>query len=75
MASKLGLIDQTYDTDEQLPSAKSLTQWQRFAHKIDQLNGKAPRGTQYKLLYMGRHGEGYHNVAQDFYGTELWDVC
>ena len=29
---------------------------------------------QYKLLYMGRHGEGYHNVAEAFYGTPAWDV-
>jgi hypothetical protein len=29
---------------------------------------------QYKVLYMGRHGEGYHNVAEAFYGTPAWDV-
>lgn len=23
---------------------------------------------------MGRHGEGYHNVAEAFYGTEAWDA-
>lgn len=23
---------------------------------------------------MGRHGEGYHNVAEAFYGTPAWDV-
>jgi broad specificity phosphatase PhoE len=23
---------------------------------------------------VGRHGEGYHNVAESFYGTEAWDV-
>lgn len=22
---------------------------------------------------MGRHGEGYHNVAESFYGTPAWD--
>jgi broad specificity phosphatase PhoE len=22
---------------------------------------------------MGRHGEGYHNVAEAFYGTTAWD--
>jgi broad specificity phosphatase PhoE len=22
---------------------------------------------------MGRHGEGFHNVAEAFYGTEAWD--
>lgn len=24
---------------------------------------------------MGRHGEGHHNVAEGFYGTDAWDVC
>lgn len=27
---------------------------------------------QYKLIYAGRHGEGYHNVANDKYGP-MWD--
>ncbi|BAE64944.1 unnamed protein product [Aspergillus oryzae RIB40] len=31
--------------------------------------------TQFKLLFLGRHGEGVHNVAERRYGTELWDVC
>jgi hypothetical protein len=25
-------------------------------------------------LYLGRHGQGYHNVAESRYGTKLWDV-
>lgn len=29
---------------------------------------------QYKLLYLGRHGEGYHNVAEARYGTLAWDA-
>lgn len=28
----------------------------------------------YKLLFIGRHGEGYHNAAQTFYGTPAWNV-
>jgi len=27
----------------------------------------------YKVLYMARHGEGFHNVAESFYGTPLWN--
>lgn len=30
---------------------------------------------QYKVLYMGRHGEGYHNTAETYYGTPAWNVC
>ena len=29
---------------------------------------------QYKVLYLGRHGEGYHNVAESYYGTPAWNV-
>jgi hypothetical protein len=26
------------------------------------------------VLFLGRHGEGYHNVAEAKYGTAAWDV-
>jgi hypothetical protein len=32
------------------------------------------RGIQYKVLFMGRHGEGWHNAAESFYGTPAWNV-
>lgn len=51
------------------------TQWQRFAHEVRRLNRESGRGVQYKVLYLGRHGEGYHNVAEAYYGTPAWDVC
>ncbi|KAK2741741.1 hypothetical protein FQN55_008241 [Onygenales sp. PD_40] len=70
--SAFGLINQTYDTDCDFDPDNKKTQWQRFDHKLQSLNRHAPH-TKYKLLYMGRHGEGYHNVAEQFYGTELWD--
>jgi hypothetical protein len=25
------------------------------------------------ILSVGRHGQGYHNVAEAFYGTQAWD--
>lgn len=49
-------------------------QWQRFEHYIQNLNAAAPSGTSYKVLYLGRHGQGYHNVAESRYGTTLWEV-
>jgi hypothetical protein len=53
-----GLINQTYDTD----TDASLTQWQRFAVKLENLQDSAPKDTSYKLVFMGRHGEGNHNA-------------
>lgn len=30
--------------------------------------------THYKLFFLGRHGEGWHNAAETFYGTPAWNV-
>lgn len=47
--------------------------WTHFRKKISELNNAAPEGTSYKVLFLGRHGEGYHNVALAHYGREAWD--
>lgn len=70
-----GLINRAYDTDTQLPNAGAdLTQWQRFEHYLQHLgSNSASSETRYKLIYNGRHGEGFHNVAEAAYGTKAWD--
>ncbi|OAX85533.1 hypothetical protein ACJ72_00071 [Emergomyces africanus] len=68
-----GLINQTYDTDENFDPNHEKTQWERFAYKLQSLNAQTDEHTEFKLFYMGRHGEGYHNVAEQLYGTEAWD--
>lgn len=69
-----GLITQPYDSDTSLPNdGKDSTHWQRFAHHLVQINAAAPARTSYRLLFLGRHGQGYHNVAEDYYGTEAWN--
>ena len=73
MTTNFGLINRTYPADAALRSHYNLTQWQRFKRQVGQLNREAPRGTEYKLLYMGRHGDGYHNDAQAYYGTPAWN--
>ncbi|KZW00321.1 phosphoglycerate mutase [Exidia glandulosa HHB12029] len=52
---------------------ESPLRWLKLKAKILSLNLFAPRNTQYKLLFLGRHGEGWHNVAEAFYGTPAWD--
>lgn len=69
-----GLIPRAYPSDETLEDVESKTPWQRFEHYVKTLNGNAEEGTEYKVLYLGRHGQGYHNVAESRYGTKLWDV-
>ena len=65
-------------TEEEVRTSK-MTQWQRFGRFVEYLNRQAAQdvtGTsRYIVLYMGRHGEGYHNVAERMYGTKEWDVC
>jgi len=72
MTTNFGLINRTYTSNATLKH-HDLTQWQRFKHQVHQLNQDAPHNVQYKLLYMGRHGDGYHNDAQAFYGTPAWN--
>ncbi|KAI4161515.1 MAG: hypothetical protein LQ342_004799 [Letrouitia transgressa] len=72
-ATSFGLINRTYSTDQSYDPHGKKTQWQRFAHQISELNRNSPHHVQYKLLFLGRHGDGFHNDAQAFYGTPAWN--
>ncbi|EEB89202.1 hypothetical protein MPER_12724, partial [Moniliophthora perniciosa FA553] len=58
---RFGLID---DSDNR---------WDTLRAEIDRLNCEAEEGTSYKVVIFGRHGEGFHNVAESKYGTQAWD--
>lgn len=73
VVSNLGLINQTYPTDPEYDPDLSKSSWQRFAYYIRHLNIQSPKTTTYRLLYLARHGEGFHNVAEHHYGTKAWD--
>ncbi|KAL7410167.1 histidine phosphatase superfamily [Mrakia frigida] len=53
---------------------KSPNKWKNFAKAIKKLNDESDELTAYKVIYIARHGEGYHNYAQTFYGTPAW-IC
>ena len=72
ITTNFGLINQTYTNDSGRNHPNS-TQWQRFSNQVSLLNHQAPHGVEYKVLFMGRHGDGYHNDAQAFYGTPAWN--
>ncbi|KAJ7644855.1 histidine phosphatase superfamily [Roridomyces roridus] len=57
---RFGLIDE------------SETRWSSLLDKLRELNG-ADDTASYKLVFFGRHGQGYHNVAESKYGTDAWD--
>lgn len=69
-----GLINRTYPADKQTRKNQSLTQWERFYDLLSQLNEKASKHIEYKVLFLGRHGEGWHNAAETYYGTPAWNV-
>ncbi|KAK9772874.1 hypothetical protein SCAR479_10384 [Seiridium cardinale] len=68
-----GLINRTYETDAEFDPHGTKTQWQRFEYYINTLNKEADHKTQFKVVYFARHGEGYHNAAETFYGTPAWN--
>ncbi|GJJ10384.1 hypothetical protein Clacol_004610 [Clathrus columnatus] len=58
---QFGLVDTT-------PS-----RWENLKRRIFELNGAgAESSTTYRVLFIGRHGEGYHNRALETYGREAW---
>jgi broad specificity phosphatase PhoE len=40
---------------------------------MDTLSRNAKKGESYKILFLARHGQGTHNVAEEKYGTRAWD--
>ncbi|KAF1958982.1 phosphoglycerate mutase family protein [Byssothecium circinans] len=75
-AENFGLINRNYPTDLPCPDNQNATQWEKLAHYISSLNNdrKSKRDNErYVLLFLGRHGEGYHNVAESYYGTPAWN--
>lgn len=72
-ASNFGLIERSYPSDSSAPSRRNTTSWQRLAKYISTLNKQAPHNERYTLFFLGRHGEGYHNAAETYFGTPAWN--
>lgn len=53
--------------------AADLTDWQRFDAYLTELNRHAGHDKEYKLLFIGRHSEGYHNAEESYVGTPAWN--
>ncbi|TDZ32549.1 putative phosphoglycerate mutase [Colletotrichum spinosum] len=68
----LGLLDKPFGhvAEQQGGDAKP---WERFAAHVRRLNADSPEGTEYKVLYLTRHGLGYHNVQAAKVGKAEWD--
>ncbi|KAJ1326438.1 glucosyl-3-phosphoglycerate phosphatase [Microdochium nivale] len=69
----LGLIDQPFETDAEFDPNGEKTPWERFAYYLRDLNKREAGRAEYKLFFLARHGEGYHNVQEAKVGTAAWD--
>ncbi|KAN0062323.1 putative phosphoglycerate mutase pmu1 [Thecaphora frezii] len=49
--------------------------WSSLTATLANLNAQSNNGdgSVYKLVFAGRHGQGWHNVAESLYGTPAWD--
>ncbi|TKX20877.1 hypothetical protein C1H76_6914 [Elsinoe australis] len=70
MTKDLGLVAGTPDP---IQGTTNSTPWHRFTRTLQRLNDEAPLNATYHLIYLGRHGQGWHNVAESKYGTQAWD--
>lgn len=61
-----------YPSDD--PEALDQRDWVRFANYVRHLNRNSPDNVSYKVLYLTRHGFGYHNKCHHDVGTEAWNV-
>ncbi|KAH8150449.1 uncharacterized protein LAJ45_05662 [Morchella importuna] len=70
-----GTDDRTYDplTDSFGLQYSGPRRWERFVEHISFLNENAPVDVSYKVLYLARHGQGHHNVAEHHFGNEAWE--
>lgn len=47
--------------------------WEQTFKELDELNENSDDSTVYKLFFLGRHGQGYHNLANLKYGEKDWN--
>jgi hypothetical protein len=72
--SHFNLIERDYPSDLESDNAPP---WIRFTSYVASLNAaaqKAKNEEKYKVIFLQRHGEGWHNVMEARVGTKLWDV-
>jgi hypothetical protein len=70
---RFGLLPRQYPTDsDEIPDTRD---WIRFKHHVESLNRSSSKSNvSYKVLFLTRHGFGYHNKKEKEVGTPEWDV-
>ncbi|CAM1510372.1 Fc.00g007070.m01.CDS01 [Cosmosporella sp. VM-42] len=67
----LGLIPRAYPSDTS--NSPDQRDWVRLAVYVKSLNDSSPENVKYKVLYLTRHGLGYHNKKHVEVGTVEWE--
>lgn len=75
---RLGLTERDYEMDGMIKANDSTgndkTHWERFKDYIGHLNDQNAASTTYKVLFITRHGLGYHNSFESEVGRDSWNV-
>ncbi|KAI1653355.1 phosphoglycerate mutase-like protein [Daldinia decipiens] len=69
----MGLIDRAYETDAAFGPEGKKTQWERFVRFLEHKNKQGQGRVQYKLVFLIRHGQGYHNLKETEVGRHEWE--
>ncbi|KWU45332.1 phosphoglycerate mutase-like protein [Rhodotorula sp. JG-1b] len=51
----------------------SRERWTNLRKDLTRLNDESDDDTLFKVLFLGRHGQGWHNVAEQRYGSPEWN--
>jgi len=60
--ARFGLLDSSPD------------RWKNLDGMLNSLEQEFPEA-KFKVIWAGRHGQGWHNLAEAKYGTKAWDEC
>lgn len=50
-----------------------INSWEHVFDNLKTLNENAGANESYKVFFLARHGQGYHNVGHDKYGNQAWN--
>ncbi|KAI6780120.1 uncharacterized protein J7T54_004253 [Emericellopsis cladophorae] len=70
----LGLLSRSYPTDDMHEKGQQEeSDWTRLVRYVAALNGEASSDVRHKVLYLTRHGVGYHNLKSAEVGEDAWN--
>ncbi|OCF75050.1 phosphoglycerate mutase [Kwoniella mangroviensis CBS 8886] len=52
---------------------ESPERWDNLRKDVKKLQDDAPEGVLYKVMFLGRHGQGWHNFGASKYGVDPWE--